>query len=62
MTYTNYQNERKPHTRLCHITSLTMIDVELTEKLSAKSCSKLSMGICIGKLQCHCGMRRGDIH
>ena len=35
----------KPHTRLCHITSLNMIGTELTEKLSAKSCSKLSMEI-----------------
>ena len=45
MTHTNYQNGRKPHIRLCHITSLTMIDAELAEKLSAKSCSKLSLGI-----------------
>ena len=43
--YTNYQNGVKPHTRLFHRTSLTMIDVELTGKLSRKLCSKLSIGI-----------------
>ena len=50
MTYTNYQNGGKLHTRLCHITSLTMIGTELAEKLSAKSCSKLSMGILCWKI------------
>ena len=42
MKYTNYQNGGKPHTRLCHLTSLTVIDTELVEKLSPKSCSYLA--------------------
>ena len=46
----HYQNGVKPHPRLFYRTSLTVIDVELTEKLCRKFCSKLYMGILYWKI------------